>query len=63
MTYCHYCDRVIIHTSVGWIDPAAHGDDAVWRETCGDNDTFAAEHAPTCPTCGSLNPGYWCSHD
>lgn len=44
---CRYCHRVIVQAYGGvWIDPAATGDDAVWRETCDAHDTFTAEHVP-----------------
>lgn len=43
---CRHCGRTLTRTSDGWVDPAATGDDAVWRETCDAHDTFAAEHEP-----------------
>lgn len=49
MTACQYCSRRIVRRNGTWIDPAATGDDSLWRETCEGNDTFAAEHAPDTP--------------
>lgn len=47
MTRCLHCDREIRHYGNGvWVDPAATGDDAVWRETCDSHDTFEANHEP-----------------
>lgn len=43
---CRYCGRGIVKVGDGWIDPEATGDDAVWRETCGEHDSFVAEHLP-----------------
>lgn len=44
---CRHCCRAIEYTDTdGWVDPAAGGDDIVWRETCDENDTFTAEHQP-----------------
>ena len=46
-TWCRYCLRVIEYAGDGrWIDPAATGDDSLWRETCDSNDTFVADHEP-----------------
>lgn len=63
--YCRWCDRPIILTSEGWVDPQASGDDEVWRWTCDSHDTFQAEHEPKanqadyCPNCGdALDPDY-----
>lgn len=41
---CQHCGRPIVLVDEGWVDPAATGDDSIWRATCGDHDTFAAEH-------------------
>jgi hypothetical protein len=47
MTMCRYCGRSIVHDEHdGWVDPAATGDDSIWRETCDAHDTFTAEHEP-----------------
>lgn len=44
---CRHCGRDIIHNdNDGWVDPAATGDDRVWRETCDAHDTFTAGHEP-----------------
>lgn len=44
---CRHCGRTIeLLPSGDWIDPAATGDDAVWRFTCDAHDTFVAEHEP-----------------
>jgi hypothetical protein len=43
---CKHCQRGIVYEDGGWVDPEATGDDAMWRETCGDHDTFTAEHEP-----------------
>lgn len=44
MTTCRYCQRRIVLLDGSWIDPEATGDDSIWRETCDEHDTFAAEH-------------------
>lgn len=41
---CKHCGRVIVQADGAWIDPEATGDDAIWRETCDEHDTFTAEH-------------------
>jgi hypothetical protein len=47
-TTCRHCGRGIELDSDGrWVNPDAHGDDSIWRETCEDHDTFAAEHEPS----------------
>lgn len=46
MTACRHCERSIIQDGDIWIDPAATGDDSVWRETCDQHDTFLADHEP-----------------
>lgn len=46
MTRCQHCDRPITRKGGTWVDPDATGDDAVWREVCDVNDTFAAHHVP-----------------
>ena len=43
---CRHCDRAITRHGGQWIDPAATGDEAVWRETCDSHDTFEANHEP-----------------
>jgi hypothetical protein len=43
---CRHCQRDIEKRDGRWIDPQANGDDSVWRETCDEHDTFAAEHEP-----------------
>lgn len=45
---CRHCSRGIEydHEAKLWVDPEAAGDDSIWRETCGDHDTMAAEHEP-----------------
>jgi hypothetical protein len=43
---CLHCERRIVLTEDGWIDPEADGDDEIWRETCDAHDTFTAEHEP-----------------
>lgn len=44
---CRHCGRVIVTDESGaWIDPAADGDDWVWRESCEGNDEFLAIHEP-----------------
>lgn len=43
---CRHCNRRIVLDNGIWIDPAASGDDLVWRETCDAHDTFTAEHEP-----------------
>lgn len=47
---CKHCDRGIVEVDGAWIDPAATGDDSIWRETCDANheDRIAA-HEPTIP--------------
>lgn len=44
---CRHCERTIVKTSQGWIDPEATADDEIWRETCDAHDTFIADHEPT----------------
>lgn len=47
VTTCKHCQREIEPFGGGvWIDPAATGDDAMWRFTCDAHDTFTAEHEP-----------------
>ncbi len=46
MTACRHCGRTIIEEDGGWVDPAATGDDSVWRECCDAHDTFIADHEP-----------------
>lgn len=46
LTTCQFCSREIKQEGGLWVDPAATGDDIVWRETCDENDTFAANHLP-----------------
>jgi len=48
-TLCRHCDRTIVDEHGVWIDPEATGDDRIWRETCDDHDTFAADHEPHPP--------------
>lgn len=46
---CRHCDRPIVKTDEGWIDPEAGYDDendGIWRVTCDRHDTFVAEHEP-----------------
>lgn len=43
---CRHCSRAITPENNRWIDPAATGDDSVWRETCDASPTFTAEHEP-----------------
>jgi hypothetical protein len=45
---CLHCQRPITRQPDGsWVDPQAHGDDSIWRETCDSNhDSFRAEHEP-----------------
>lgn len=43
---CRYCGRTIELQDGLWVDPLATGDDSIWRETCDEHDTFAAEHEP-----------------
>jgi len=50
MTICRHCDRLIEQDAAGyWYDPEASGDDAIWRETCDQHDTFIADHEPEEP--------------
>ena len=44
---CRWCERRITWSFGYWIDPLATGDDAIWRETCDEHDTFEAKHEPT----------------
>lgn len=46
MDTCVHCQRGIIFEGGCWVDPEATGDDSIWRETCGEHDTFTAEHEP-----------------
>jgi len=46
MLICRHCQRSIREEEGVWIDPAATGDDEVWRETCDEHDTFIADHEP-----------------
>ena len=48
---CAHCGREIVWSFGYWVDPNAHGDDAVWREVCDSHDTFTAEHEPSVPGC------------
>ena len=41
---CRHCERPIVYEDGLWIDPAATGDDSIWRETCDSHDTMTAEH-------------------
>ena len=43
---CRHCGRSIRKVNGVWIDPAAKGDDSMWRETCEAHDTFTADHEP-----------------
>jgi hypothetical protein len=43
---CKHCERRIVLEDGTWCDPEATGDDRMWRETCGEHDTFTAEHEP-----------------
>lgn len=43
---CRHCGRDILQVGGRWVDPEATGDDAVWRETCDEHDTFDAVHEP-----------------
>ena len=44
---CRHCGRTIVLDRFGfWTDPEATGDDAMWRETCDQHDTFTADHEP-----------------
>lgn len=40
---CCYCHRDIQLDGGVWIDPAAIGDDSVWREVCDSHDSFPAD--------------------
>jgi len=53
MTTCFHCNRTIVLDGDVWADPAATGDDEVWRWTCDAHDTFVANHepVPSCATC------------
>jgi hypothetical protein len=46
---CRHCGREIRFGGVRWIDPAATGDDSIWRDTCADSETFPADHEPGLP--------------
>ena len=46
MAVCVFCQREIVQTEEGWIDPMATGDDSIWRQICPDHDTFDADHVP-----------------
>jgi hypothetical protein len=46
MTTCTFCERRIVFVDGVWVDPAATGDDSIWREVCDSHDTFTAEHEP-----------------
>ena len=46
MSRCLHCDRTVILTDNGWVDPEATGDDELWSYVCDQNDTFTAEHEP-----------------
>ena len=51
MATCVHCSRDIVQDADGrWVDPAATGDDSVWRETCDSHDTFVADHEPVSHT-------------
>jgi hypothetical protein len=43
---CEHCHRAIIQRQGEWIDPAATGDDRIWRYVCDSNDTLQANHNP-----------------
>ena len=47
---CRHCQRTILSEDGLWIDPAATGDDSIWRETCDAHDTFIADHEPSYST-------------
>jgi hypothetical protein len=48
---CVHCGRAIVSFAPGvWFDPAATGDDSVWRETCDSHDSFVADHEPAAVT-------------
>jgi hypothetical protein len=54
---CVHCRREIHLVDGAWIDPAATGDDSVWRESCDAHDTFTAEHEPGAAWRGCLQCG------
>lgn len=39
---CLHCGREVVLVDDRWVDPEATGDDAIWRETCDENDTERA---------------------
>ena len=47
---CRHCERRIVLSDEGWIDPEAGYDDedgdGIWRVTCDRHDTFIADHEP-----------------
>lgn len=43
---CRLCGRSIVLDQGMWIDLSATGDDRIWRETCGESETFPAHHKP-----------------
>jgi hypothetical protein len=44
---CKHCERQILDSPDGWIDPEAYGDDSIWRESCqGNTDDPWAPHEP-----------------
>lgn len=44
MSTCKRCNRAVTLDDGRWVDPNATGDDAAWRETCDENESFTAEH-------------------
>lgn len=56
---CAHCGRRIVKSNVGWIDPEATGDDAMWRVSCDAHDTFTAEHEPSYPRKNAAGETVW----
>lgn len=51
---CKHCDRAIVEVDGAWIDPAATGDDSMWRETCDANsEDVVAAHEPAVSVIGA----------